>query len=156
MMSGTTDVHQPSKEIRNRYEFCSLFLVKGFIPYHPEYDTGVDFMLYREEDDLFIKVQLKSRWTVDRKYLGRNIWIAFPNQERNLQQWYLAPHDRMVEHGRNSHGNTSSWKDGLYHKTPLPQAWLQLYEEFRVENIISMCTKDKLDSWLQSKETSWY
>jgi hypothetical protein len=34
--------------------------------------------LYREQETVLRKVQLKSRWTIDRKYMGRDIWVAFP------------------------------------------------------------------------------
>ena len=44
----------------------------------PVYDGGVDFIFYRESDGEIRKVQLKGRWPIDRKYVGRDIWVAFP------------------------------------------------------------------------------
>jgi hypothetical protein len=58
----------------------------------PLYDDGVDFIIYRERDRVFRRVQMKGRWTIDRKYHGRDIWLAFPIG----QDWYLVPHDEMV------------------------------------------------------------
>jgi hypothetical protein len=31
-------------------------------------------------------VQLKGRWNIDKKYIGRKVWIAF----HHLGRWYLA------------------------------------------------------------------
>ncbi len=67
--------------------------------FSPVYDDGIDFILCREDGkggpaDLR-KVQLKSRWTIHKKYLGRDIWVAFPDDD----DWYLAPHDDLVTLG---------------------------------------------------------
>lgn len=78
-------------EAVNRNTVVSLALRKGFNAYLPVYDGGVDFILYDEEKNELRKVQLKSRWTIDRKYLGRGIWVAFPVGV----DWYLMPHDTM-------------------------------------------------------------
>jgi hypothetical protein len=56
-------------------------------------------------------VQLKGRWTIDRKYLGRDIWVAFPVGV----DWFLMPHDKMVR-AAPTYTATTSWKDGgIYH-----------------------------------------
>src|SRR5271157_1618648 len=80
------------KEVINRNTVASLALEQGFNVFLPVYDGGVDFILYRESDGLIHKVQLKARWTIDRKYIGRDIWIAFPI----AGDWYLMPHDEML------------------------------------------------------------
>jgi len=85
------------------------------------YDGGVDFILYRESDGELRKVQLKSRWTIDRKYEHRDIWIAFPIGD----DWYLIPHDVMVASAK-ADGiiETASWmNDGSYSR-PRPSAVL--------------------------------
>ena len=56
----------------------SLALEQGFNAFLPVYDGGVDFILYRESDGAIRKVQLKGRWMIDKKYIGRDIWMAFP------------------------------------------------------------------------------
>jgi hypothetical protein len=38
-----------------------------------------------------LKVQLKSRLTIDMKYSGKNIYVAFCS----LGTWYLYPHDEV-------------------------------------------------------------
>lgn len=106
------------REVINRNTVVSLALAQGFNVFLPVYDGGVDFIFYRESDGLLHKVQLKSRWTIDRKYIDRDIWMAFPV----AGDWYLMPHDKMLAtaeaDGRTT--KTTSWiEDGNYsRKTP--------------------------------------
>jgi hypothetical protein len=97
------------REVVNRNTVVSLALEQGFNAFLPVYDGGVDFILYRESDSELWKVQLKSRWTIDRKYMGRDIWVAFPI----AGDWSLMPHDKMF--AADGVTLTSSWIDnGAY------------------------------------------
>ncbi len=106
-------------EVINRNTVISLALAQGFNAYLPVYDGGVDFILYRERDGEIRKVQLKGRWMIDKKYIGRDIWMAFPISG----QWYLMPHDQMVSMGE-AEGitKTLSWTDGGAYSKPKPSA----------------------------------
>lgn len=101
-------------EVINRNRLVSLALERGYNAYLPVYDSGVDLVLHREADGDTKLVQQKSRWTIDKKYIGRNIWIAFPEND----QWYLVPHDELIVMGER-HTETESWKRGAYSKSPL-------------------------------------
>jgi hypothetical protein len=91
------------REVVNRNTVVRLALEQGFNAFLPVCDGGVDFILYRESDS----VQLKSRWTIDQKYMNREIWVAFPI----AGDWYLMPHDEMYKAGE-ADGITgaASWK----------------------------------------------
>lgn len=52
---------------------------------------GADFIACHINGNTFIKVQLKGRLNVDQKYSGKNIYIAFCEDE----QWYMYPHDEV-------------------------------------------------------------
>ena len=68
----------------------------------------------------FLKVQLKGRFTIDKKYLGKSLYIGFPYQN----SWYLFPHDELVTHLLDSSniGNTESWvTSGTYHFKSISQ-----------------------------------
>jgi hypothetical protein len=98
------------REVINRNVVVSLALEQGFNAFLPVYDGGVDFILYREADGVLRKVQLKGRWTIDRKYVGPDIWVAFPIRD----DWHLMPHDLMLEHAE-ANGKTlksASWLEG--------------------------------------------
>jgi len=105
------------REVINRNTVVSLALDQGFNAFLPVYDGGVDFILYRESDGLVRKVQLKGRWTIDRKYLDRDIWVAFPI----AGDWYLMPHDVMVALAEaDGVTKTASWMDGGAYSKPRP------------------------------------
>ena len=53
---------------------------------------GADFLAYRSDRDETLRVQLKSRITIQKKYLNKNIWMAFPHKGF----WYLIEHDKLV------------------------------------------------------------
>lgn len=107
-------------EVINRNTVVSLALEQGFNAFLPVYDGGVDFILYREDDNLVRKVQLKGRWMIDKKYIGRDIWMAFPI----AGQWYLMPHDLMLERAEADGKtlNSVSWIEGGAYSKPKPSA----------------------------------
>jgi hypothetical protein len=52
---------------------------------------GADFIACHIDGDSFLKVQLKGRLSIDVKYSGKNIYVAFCA----LGTWYLYPHDEV-------------------------------------------------------------
>lgn len=97
------------REVINRNIVVSLALEQGFNAFLPVYDGGVDFILYHEESNVTRRVQLKGRWMIDRKYVGRDIWMAFPIGN----DWYLMPHDEMLKFAEEDRvTQTTSWIEG--------------------------------------------
>jgi hypothetical protein len=111
----------------------SLALGQGFNAFLPVYDDGVDFILYRESDGAVRKVQLKSRWTIHQKYIGRDIWIAFPI----ANDWYLMPHDEMVAAAEaDGVTKTASWiEDGSYSRPRLSIATIKQCAPYKFATI---------------------
>jgi hypothetical protein len=71
---------------------------------------GADFLAYHVSGTTTLKVQLKSRLTIQRKYCDKGIWMAFPHKS----VWYLIEHDRLVDKIR-EHTDwlaSTSWKEG--------------------------------------------
>ena len=74
---------------------------------------GADFIACHIDGDVFLKVQLKGRMTIDKKYSGKDIYIAFLSGD----DCYIYPHDEMVERveKRGTINETKSWsEDGAY------------------------------------------
>ena len=71
---------------------------------------GADFLAYHINGTTTLRVQLKSRLTIDKKYDGRDIWIAFPHKD----DWYLIHHDRLVKKVEEH----TDWLDSLSWKKP--------------------------------------
>ena len=133
------------REVINRNTVVSLAMAQGFNAFLPVYDDGVDFILYREADAVIRKVQLKGRWTIDRKYVGRDIWMAFPIADA----WYLVPHDEMVEFAE-ADGTTltASWVEGgIYSKRSPSKATIAKYAPYRfkqIADVAGVATGDEL------------
>ena len=104
-------------EVINRNALVTVALNQGYNAFLPVFDNGIDLILHNEATGDTKLVQLKGRWTIDKKYLGRNIWVAFPD----CGEWYVAPHDEMVTLGER-HTQTASWAKGTYSKSPLSVA----------------------------------
>jgi len=66
---------------------------------------GADFIAINGED--MIKVQLKGRFTVDKKYIGKEIYIAFI--ENNIIKLYI--HDEAVNMLSDNIINSKSWSE---------------------------------------------
>ena len=99
----------------------------------------MDFILYRESDGQLRKVQLKARWTIERKYIGRDIWIAFPAGE----DWYLMPHDQMLAAAETDGvTKTASWvESGAYSRPRLSAAVLAQCASYRFERIAEVAAQ---------------
>lgn len=71
---------------------------------------GADFLAHHVEGSISLRVQLKARLTIQKKYVGKGIWIAFPHKGF----WYLVEHDRLVDKVRDNTDwlQTESWKRG--------------------------------------------
>ena len=107
------------KEVINRNIVVSLALEQGFNVFLPVYDGGVDFVLYRETDGVIRKVQLKSRWMIEKKYIGRDIWMAFPIGD----VWHLMPHDEMLRLSEaDGTTKTKAWTEGGAYSRGKPSA----------------------------------
>jgi hypothetical protein len=105
-MSSTTRT-----ELINRYKLFPVFLENGFVPFEPVFDSGIEFILFREADGTLLKVQQKAVWTVDTKYFGKGMWILFGDHyDHSRNDWYLMPHDLKVEADVRDHGHTASMR----------------------------------------------
>lgn len=92
---------------------------------------GADFIACHIDGNRFLKVQLKGRLTIQKKYIGKDIYVAFCHSGT----WYAYPHDemmsRLLAHG--TAGNSNSWKDnGSYSWPHLSAAILVLLEPYRI------------------------
>lgn len=117
-------------EVINRNALISIALTQGYVAFLPVYDPGIDLILYSELTGDLKKVQLKGRWTINKKYRDRDIHIAFP--DRGI--WYVAPHDEVLLEFSKAQFKLDgvSWvRDGEYSYAPLSKKMLTLLEPYR-------------------------
>ena len=68
---------------------------------------------YHKDGSTTLRVQLKGRAEISKKYQGKDLYLAFPVDGR----WYLLPHDELVNIAAETTSwlQTSSWiEHGLY------------------------------------------
>jgi len=96
-----TNLNARQKELFNFQKIAATFADCGFDCIKLADDwQGADFIAYNVTDGTTLKVQLKSRLTIDRKKYGgkdKDIWMAFPHGRSPVKYWYLVQHDRLVE-----------------------------------------------------------
>ncbi len=97
---------------------------------------GADFLAYSPE--ITLKVQLKSRFTISKKYLGKDLYILFPFDEKDVNSdWYLIKHDLLVEIVKTKLNclNTSSWREkGLSNSEKIPPEILSELQIYIIDN----------------------
>jgi len=84
--------------------------------------NGADFIAQHIDGMQFLAIQLKGRLLVDKKYIDRNLWIAFPDPP----DWYLYPHDEILQFvlEHSNVANTDSWAKGTYSFPSIPK-WME-------------------------------
>jgi len=70
---------------------------------------GAD-LIARHTDGSHVDIQLKGRFTVDKKYLGKQLYVAFPYEDT----FYVFEHDLIVKQLEHMgiYLDTASWIDG--------------------------------------------
>ncbi len=91
---------------------------------------GADFLAYHKDGVETLKVQLKSRLTIDRKYLGKGLHVVFPLSG----YWCLVEHDALVGIIGQVTGwlETASWKSsgGHYHSAKPPRQLVEALDPY--------------------------
>lgn len=93
---------------------------------------GADFIAYHNDGERFYRVQLKGRMTIDNKYVGKGLYIAFVDGDRV----YVYPHDEMADRveatGRVN--SSVSWSEHRSYSWRGVSKWRQeLLNEFEVK-----------------------
>jgi hypothetical protein len=61
-------------------------------------DNGADFIAVHILTCEVIRVQIKSRISIDKKYESKNLFIAFPKIEKEFDKnWVIVPHDVLKD-----------------------------------------------------------
>ncbi len=120
------------KENYNFQKASAVLADYGFVTLRLSDDwQGADSIAHHVSGDLSLKVQLKSRLTVAKKYENKDIWICFNYRYRSA--WYLFLHDVFLRWALENLniGSTKSWKGlGVYHWPSLSNdllSWLSDY-----------------------------
>ena len=123
------------KENYNYQKISSTLAEYGFSTIRLSDDwQSADFIAQHYKDKTFLKVQLKGRLVIDKKYMNKNIWICF-RIKKNL---YLYPHDEIMDYivanSPTNISNTISWgKRGLYSWPTIPRWILKFLDQYKLD-----------------------
>ena len=110
-----SELNSKQKEIFNFQKIAGVLADYGFNCIKLADDwQGADFIAYHKDGNKTLLVQLKARLTIDKKYTGKELYMAFPIKNK----WCLILHDELVKRVNNHTAwlETSSWiNDGKYH-----------------------------------------
>lgn len=122
------------KENYNFLKLSSRLADYGYMTMRLSADwQGADFIAQHIDGKTFLKVQLKSRLAFNKKYLGKDICVAFVHRD----EWYLFQHDELLRRVLRSTriGRTVSWrKRGGYSFPGLPRHLQPLLSPFKIGN----------------------
>ena len=117
----------------NYQKISAVLADYGFVTIRLSDDwQGADFIAQHIDGETFVKVQLKGRLTFSKKYIGKNLFIAFHTKG----DWFLYPHDELmnVVLAQTGIGATLSWKKkrGGYSFPKLSRQLRELLAPYRI------------------------
>jgi hypothetical protein len=75
-----SDLNSRQREIFNFQKVAAILADYGFNCIKLADDwQGADFLAYHIDGNNMLRVQLKARLSIDRKYMGKNLFMAFPS-----------------------------------------------------------------------------
>ena len=87
------DLNARQKELRNFHKIAARLADYGFHSMWLSDDwQGADFLAIHIDGETVLRVQLKARMVLDKKYLGKGLHIAFREGDRV----FVYPHDELA------------------------------------------------------------
>lgn len=125
------DLNARQKENFNYQKLSAVLADYGFVTMRLSDDwQGADLIAQHVSGDV-LRVQLKGRLALSKKYQGKDLFIAFADGDT----WYLFPHDEVMTQILKSSGigETVSWRDrGGYSFPVLSKQLRQMLEPYRI------------------------
>ena len=129
------DLNGKQQESYNFQKLSAVLADFGYITIPMNNDwNGADFIA-QGHDGKFIKVQLKSRLTFDKKYLRQNLYVCFRDGIGDNSTWYMYDHDEVLDNLR-SDGKivgTKTWElNKPYHFSILSEYLKNLLRPYQI------------------------
>jgi len=125
------------KETYNFQKVSSILADYGYATIKLNDDwNSADFIAQHINGEDYLKVQLKSRLTFDKKYIQKNLYICFPYKE----EWFLFNHDELLEVFLKEFSDqmaiSKSWQDkGSYTWNTLSKRIINILNGYRLIKI---------------------
>jgi hypothetical protein len=116
---GYEDLNSRQRENYNFQKVSGILADYGYVTMRLSDDwNGADFIAQHVDRKGVLRVQLKGRLAVYKKYQGIDLYICFPHKGR----WYLCPHDAILNYllETTTLGRTRSWSQRGGYSFPSP------------------------------------
>ena len=128
-----SELNSRQKENHNFHKIAARLAENGFNCIRLTDDwEGADVIAVHIDGESYLKIQIKGRCTIDRKYIGKGIHVAFIHKG----DVYLYDHDGLVRYIQKSRANivagTGFADKGIYHWLNPPKWALEFLDENRV------------------------
>lgn len=125
------DLNARQKEIFNFQKLSGVLAEYGYTTLKLTDDwNGADFVAVHCKTKNVLWVQLKGRMTFAKKYLNKNLHIAFRDQEA----WYLAPHDSLLAEVSSikDFQKNISWEEGVYSFPKVANKYKNILSQYKI------------------------
>lgn len=120
------------REAYNFQKVSAVLADYGFVTIRLTSDwRGADFIAQHRDGSTFLKIQLKGRLAFYKKYVGRGLYVCFPDNG----QWIVYPHDELLKRvlATSNVANTHAWKSGGgFSFSRVPRKFRKLLEPYRI------------------------
>ena len=114
------NLNSREKENYNYHKIASALADYGFDCMRLNNDwEGADFIAVHNDGEQMLKVQLKGRLSFNKKYIGKDIWIAFVYKG----EIRMYNHDELLYKHPKEFFDTESWKRGAASSPTVPSKW---------------------------------
>lgn len=114
------NLNSREKENYNYHKIASALADYGFDCMRLNNDwEGADFIAVHNDGEQMLKVQLKGRLSFNKKYVGKDIWIAFIYKG----EIRMYNHDELLYKHPKEVFDTESWKRGTSSSPTVPSKW---------------------------------
>lgn len=128
-------IHRSQSRQKENFNFQKISAVLadyGFVTMRLSDDwQGADFIALHIDGGV-LRVHLKSRLSLAKRYCGKDIWIAFGNGD----EWFLYPHDELLDIilRETTIATTESWSQrGGYSFAGLSKDLRKLLDPYRID-----------------------
>ena len=129
-----SELNGQQQEAYNFQKVSAILADFGYITIPLSNDwNGADFIAQAHDATTFIKVQLKSRLTFDKKYTGKQLYICFRDGDHG--PWYMYDHDELLKiiDAKSKIAETGTWKaEKPYHYSTLSKEVKELLRPYQV------------------------
>jgi hypothetical protein len=128
------ELNGKQKEAYNLQKVSAILADIGFVTIRMTSDWGGADFIAQHISGRFLRVQLKSRLTFSKKYIGedKELFICF--RDRATDRWFLYPHDEMLKQNLDKeHIGKKFWDEHEDYSNRISKEQLTLLEPYELK-----------------------